>query len=152
MFVSSFLHRCRPSPWSSSIRARLTRTQQWKTQILIRSISNKKQDTPAVSTIQVPNSWVEYLPAKARPYLYLTRVDKPIGTLLLFYPCGRYTLHGPMHTPFSSTTTSMVNNYGILCAAVALHGSSNIYQSLWVRCPRYAWSRLYDQRYVGQKS
>lgn len=35
-----------------------------------------------------PTTWVDKLPARARPYLYLTRIDKPIGTLLLFYPCG----------------------------------------------------------------
>lgn len=34
--------------------------------------------------------WVNKLPAKVRPFLYLARVDKPIGTLLLFYPCGKY--------------------------------------------------------------
>lgn len=33
--------------------------------------------------------WVEHLPPQIRPYLYLTRIDKPIGTLLLFYPCGQ---------------------------------------------------------------
>jgi hypothetical protein len=35
-----------------------------------------------------PTTWVDSLPPKIRPYLYLTRIDKPIGTLLLFYPCG----------------------------------------------------------------
>jgi 4-hydroxybenzoate polyprenyltransferase len=34
-------------------------------------------------------SWVEHLPPQIRPYLYLMRIDKPIGTLLLFYPCGQ---------------------------------------------------------------
>jgi hypothetical protein len=33
-------------------------------------------------------SWVEYTPERIRPYLYLARVDKPIGTLLLYYPCS----------------------------------------------------------------
>lgn len=32
------------------------------------------------------------MPARTRPYLYLTRIDKPIGTMLLFYPCGTYPL------------------------------------------------------------
>ena len=32
---------------------------------------------------------VEHLPPQIRPYLYLMRIDKPIGTLLLFYPCGQ---------------------------------------------------------------
>ena len=35
-----------------------------------------------------PKSWVELTPKKIRPYLYLARVDKPIGTLLLYYPCS----------------------------------------------------------------
>jgi len=35
-----------------------------------------------------PKSWIERTPEKIRPYLYLARVDKPIGTLLLYYPCS----------------------------------------------------------------
>ena len=34
-------------------------------------------------------SWVQRLPPQIQPYLYLMRIDKPIGTLLLFYPCGQ---------------------------------------------------------------
>ena len=34
-------------------------------------------------------TWVEHLPPQIQPYLYLMRIDKPIGTLLLFYPCGQ---------------------------------------------------------------
>lgn len=37
-------------------------------------------------------SWVDRLPPKIQPYFYLTRIDKPIGTLLLFYPCGALLL------------------------------------------------------------
>lgn len=39
-----------------------------------------------------PTTWVDRLPDKVQPYLYLTRIDKPIGTLLLFYPCGPFRL------------------------------------------------------------
>ncbi|GAV99160.1 4-hydroxybenzoate polyprenyl transferase [Lentinula edodes] len=34
--------------------------------------------------------------------MYLTRIDKPIGTLLLFYPCT-YSLHTPVTTPLVYT-------------------------------------------------
>jgi hypothetical protein len=37
----------------------------------------------------VYNSWLDHLPAKIAPYAYLTRIDKPIGTWLLFWPCGK---------------------------------------------------------------
>jgi 4-hydroxybenzoate polyprenyltransferase len=39
-------------------------------------------------TSTASTTWIDRLPPKIRPYLYLTRIDKPIGTLLLFYPCG----------------------------------------------------------------
>jgi hypothetical protein len=32
--------------------------------------------------------WIDRAAAAMRPYLHMMRVDKPIGTLLLFYPCG----------------------------------------------------------------
>lgn len=41
------------------------------------------------STATPPTTWVDRFPARVRPYIYLTRIDKPIGTLLLFYPCGK---------------------------------------------------------------
>lgn len=37
----------------------------------------------------VYNNWLDHLPAKVAPYAFLTRIDKPIGTWLLFWPCGK---------------------------------------------------------------
>ena len=37
-------------------------------------------------------SWANKIPIRARwihPYLSLARLDKPIGTWLLFWPCGK---------------------------------------------------------------
>lgn len=42
------------------------------------------------SSVTPPTTWVDRFPASIRPYIYLTRIDKPIGTLLLFYPCGTF--------------------------------------------------------------
>ena len=53
---------------------------------------------PKTSTLSPlpPTTWVDKLPPTVRPYLYLTRIDKPIGTLLLFYPCGSsFTIRCP---------------------------------------------------------
>jgi hypothetical protein len=52
---------------------------------LFHTTRSSMQTTKALTT---PRTWVDRLPTKAQPYLYLTRIDKPIGTLLLFYPCG----------------------------------------------------------------
>jgi 4-hydroxybenzoate polyprenyltransferase len=35
----------------------------------------------------VPRSWVDGAPVAARPYLRLMRLDRPIGSWLLFWPC-----------------------------------------------------------------
>ncbi len=35
----------------------------------------------------VPESWVDRMPAGTRPYLRLMRLDRPIGSWLLFWPC-----------------------------------------------------------------
>jgi 4-hydroxybenzoate polyprenyltransferase len=36
----------------------------------------------------VPASWVDYTPRGLRPWLQLMRLDRPIGTWLLFWPCA----------------------------------------------------------------
>jgi 4-hydroxybenzoate polyprenyltransferase len=68
------------------------------------------QQRPPISIetgIKSTNSWVERLPTKIRPYLYLTRIDKPIGTLLLFFPCtwsitmASYALQTPYTVPLT---------------------------------------------------
>ena len=41
------------------------------------------------TVVAPPATWVDRLPKPVQPYLYLTRIDKPIGTLLLFYPCSK---------------------------------------------------------------
>ncbi|KAH8113334.1 4-hydroxybenzoate polyprenyl transferase [Phellopilus nigrolimitatus] len=64
---------------------------------------------PQTSTVPAApaKTWVDNLPQRVRPYLYLTRIDKPIGTLLLFYPCAwsitmaSYALHAPISTPLT---------------------------------------------------
>ncbi|HEY1632019.1 MAG TPA: 4-hydroxybenzoate octaprenyltransferase [Rhizomicrobium sp.] len=35
----------------------------------------------------IPSSWVDHAPSAVQPYLRLMRVDRPIGTWLLFLPC-----------------------------------------------------------------
>lgn len=50
------------------------------------SAFHEKEEKPKCS--EVSRSWVDvYLPEKARPYAHLARLDKPIGTWLLAWPC-----------------------------------------------------------------
>jgi 4-hydroxybenzoate polyprenyltransferase len=43
--------------------------------------------SPQVPADAVPRNWVEIAPRAIRPYLQLMRLDRPIGTWLLYWPC-----------------------------------------------------------------
>ncbi|KAJ7047509.1 para-hydroxybenzoate-polyprenyltransferase, partial [Mycena alexandri] len=75
-------------------------------------------------------SWVDRLPLNVRPYLYLSRIDKPIGTLLLFYPCAwsitmaSYALQLPFTTPLTYTCI-----FGI--GALVMRGAGCTINDMW---------------------
>jgi 4-hydroxybenzoate polyprenyltransferase len=52
----------------------------------------------------VPLTWVDHAPATLRPFLRLARLDRPIGTWLLFWPCVFGLVLGAIASerPFSS--------------------------------------------------
>ena len=82
---------------------------------------------PVVST-----TWVDRLPPKVQPYLYLTRIDKPIGTLLLFYPCGASI--DPLDTfgePRDDVSPcSLVHHHGLIRAQRATHRPPDIHRPI----------------------
>ena len=45
------------------------------------------EETQVVPADALPRSWVENAPVAWQPYLRLARLDRPIGTWLLFWPC-----------------------------------------------------------------
>lgn len=49
--------------------------------------ANPEPQAPAVPADAIARSWVDGAPRKAQPYLRLMRLDRPIGTWLLFLPC-----------------------------------------------------------------
>jgi 4-hydroxybenzoate polyprenyltransferase len=47
-------------------------------------MTTRSQAAPADA---IPASWVEYAPRRLQPFARLARLDRPIGTWLLFWPC-----------------------------------------------------------------
>ena len=45
-------------------------------------------ESQAVPADALPQSWVDRVPLQVQPYLRLMRLDRPIGTWLLFWPCA----------------------------------------------------------------
>lgn len=56
-------------------------------------------------------TWIDKAPERLRPYLHLTRIDKPIGTLLLFYPCSCVSF--PRAPPLSASTITRCRQLGL---------------------------------------
>src|SRR5215469_9038508 len=56
-------------------------------QLIPMPISNQYSKSQAAPLDAVPTSWVEHAPRWLRPWLQLMRLDRPIGTWLLFWPC-----------------------------------------------------------------
>ena len=44
-------------------------------------------ETQVIPADAVKRSWVDRMPIRWQPYLRLARLDRPIGTWLLFWPC-----------------------------------------------------------------
>lgn len=57
----------------------------------VRRVPQVRLNSTLPPSVPEQKTWIDRLSPKVRPYLYLTRIDKPIGTLLLFYPCSQST-------------------------------------------------------------
>lgn len=54
--------------------------------------SNRRGEEEEFKNVKALSSWIDlYLPRRIRPYAHLARLDKPIGTWLLAWPCMWYS-------------------------------------------------------------
>ncbi|KAI9471040.1 MAG: 4-hydroxybenzoate polyprenyl transferase [Benjaminiella poitrasii] len=78
------------------------------------------------------NNWLDRLPAKIAPYAFLTRIDKPIGTWLLFWPCAWGISMAAYRTGASvMDTASMIALFGT--GALIMRGAGCTINDLWDR-------------------
>ncbi|KAF8312876.1 4-hydroxybenzoate polyprenyl transferase [Clavulina sp. PMI_390] len=89
-------------------------------------------------------SWLSHVPQSAKPYLMLARLDKPIGTLLLYYPCtwgllmSSYALHSAPLVPLWYLTL-----FGT--GAFIMRGAGCTINDLWDRDLDRAVARTRDR-------
>ncbi|KAL1920701.1 uncharacterized protein VTP21DRAFT_1078 [Calcarisporiella thermophila] len=75
-------------------------------------------------------TWLDRLPPSVAPYLYLTRLDKPIGTWLLYWPCAwsismaAYHAHSPL-----TQTAYMLALFGT--GAIVMRGAGCTINDMW---------------------
>ena len=109
------------------------------------STSKDTQATQPTSVAAPAKTWVDSLPPKVRPYLYITRVDKPIGTLLLFYPCGQSTSARFGHVQvLRGSSLSLVDYHGFLRPTNARRYSADVPRNFWDGCTDNARRRVHD--------
>ncbi|KAI8384678.1 UbiA prenyltransferase family-domain-containing protein [Radiomyces spectabilis] len=78
------------------------------------------------------NNWIDKLPPKIAPYVFLTRLDKPIGTWLLFWPCAWSISMAAFHTHASLADTGyMIALFGL--GALTMRGAGCTINDLWDR-------------------
>ncbi|KAG1056597.1 hypothetical protein G6F43_001516 [Rhizopus delemar] len=78
------------------------------------------------------NNWLDHLPSKIAPYAFLTRIDKPIGTWLLFWPCAWSISMAAYHSGSSIVdAASMIALFGT--GALTMRGAGCTINDLWDR-------------------
>jgi hypothetical protein len=144
-----------PIPPRASLDSRITRIRTLTSTAF--RLSTPVQKTPITSVKDeiiapappAPSSILDRLPAFAKPikpYLDLTRIDKPIGTLLLYWPCGEPRLHAFNMTNFSSSPlVSMVHHNGIDSKSSPDNNTSLLPRVVRDGCGDHARSGMYHQ-------
>ncbi|KAI7862895.1 4-hydroxybenzoate polyprenyl transferase [Spinellus fusiger] len=81
---------------------------------------------------QLYDNWVDRLPEKVSPYLYLLRLDRPVGSWLLFWPCAwSITMAAASSSASISQTASMLALFGL--GAVTMRGAGCVINDFWDR-------------------
>jgi hypothetical protein len=80
---------------------------------------------------------VSSLPQSLKPYAYLARLDKPVGSWLLYWPCG-----SPPAIPLMD---SLEYNFGRGACPYIIPPAVFDARIIWSRRCRYAWCRVYDK-------
>ena len=96
--------------------------QRWspRTPLGARSVTSQPS-TSTPTPVVPPTTWIDRAPAKLRPYLYLTRIDKPIGTLLLMYPCSQFLIRALYYQMPHTECGSVLLAWSITMASYACH-------------------------------
>ena len=111
----------------------------------IATMSSSSAALPTPSYSPPKNGFLSYLPASLVPYAELTRLDKPVGTYYLFFPCLFSTLlAAPLTTPITAPLAILSTASLFLLGALVMRGAGCTINDLWDRNldPHVARTRL----------
>ncbi|KAL7326185.1 Para-hydroxybenzoate--polyprenyltransferase, mitochondrial precursor (PHB:polyprenyltransferase) [Mucor circinelloides] len=114
LLSASLCHKYQQKHWTSTASNNTT-------------VATEKNKQPIVY-----NNWLDHLPKKVAPYAFLTRIDKPIGTWLLFWPCA-WSISMAAYSTGASVmdAASMIALFGT--GALIMRGAGCTINDLWDR-------------------
>ncbi|KAF4125941.1 4-hydroxybenzoate polyprenyltransferase [Geosmithia morbida] len=97
--------------------------------------SNGNIDTPKLPEYTPPTTgFLSKLPSSVVPYAELSRIDKPAGTLYLFFPCLFSTLMAaPLAVPMATPTSVVGYSLLFMSGAFIMRGAGCGVNDLWDR-------------------
>ncbi|OJD31038.1 4-hydroxybenzoate polyprenyl transferase [Diplodia corticola] len=124
-------------------------TQQARTATPIPSLGSNDDDstsTPQLPAYHPPTTGLlSHLPTSVVPYAELVRLDKPVGTYYLFFPCLFSTLlAAPLAAPVAAPSAVLGTSLLFLTGALVMRGAGCTINDLWDRNldPHVARTRL----------
>ncbi|THY31602.1 para-hydroxybenzoate-polyprenyltransferase Coq2 [Aureobasidium pullulans] len=103
------------------------------------------QNQPPVRYEPPKSGFLSYLPASFVPYAELIRIDKPVGTYYLLFPCIFSTLlAAPLASPITAPSTVLATSALFATGALVMRGAGCTINDLWDRNldPKVARTRL----------
>jgi hypothetical protein len=126
-----------PNAWTTATAKPLSRVVWRPLRPVRRQMSSSKDLTSS--------SWIEHLPPRVQPYFNLARTDKPIGVLLLFYPCGSsLALLGKVLVKRGGCT-SVVHHNGFLRDRSVIDYAIEIPWPFWYWCSHHERRRMHHK-------
>jgi len=134
-FNNSLL-RFQPSPRARIVPSHITTVTTRYISTLQQAALNTPRSQASLPTTYIPPQYglISKLPSSWIPYAELMRLDKPVGTYYLFFPCLFSTLLAaplamPMATPFEVISTSAL----FFSGALIMRGAGCTINDLWDR-------------------
>lgn len=138
--------RSQPQPvWQAGLRLGTTTSDSRKT--IDPAVATASSPGPTVPAPYSPptTGLLSYLPSSWVPYAELIRLDKPVGTNYLFFPCMFSTiLAAPLTTPITPVSTVVGTCLLFYSGAIIMRGAGCTVNDLWDRNldPHVARTRL----------
>ena len=101
----------------------------------LKTLSKSFAATPSLESCSTPRDGIlSFLPTSVIPYAELIRLDKPAGTVYLFFPCLFSTLLAATYLPVTPPATTLFSLTALfLSGAFIMRGAGCIINDLWDR-------------------